>query len=341
MKATSRIYRLAAAVLSAFVIASQIEGPLASPVEEKGNDMEMYKVIPDSASIILRATHILLVRVEEVKKGPPAREADAGLVTERLRLKLALEETLKGRTTEPGGTVLDVEVLQHSLPTGRIAALPGVWSGWDVKPGTRLIAFCVGAELSAAKLLADPNIQKLKGAQESLTGVRLALGAEGKNLSPNALLDAAASESAELDELFADYFWCRLEAPALKDFKTFDAVANLIERPDLSPSFCAMLLDSVNASLAASDTVPAGHVHRLAVLFFRLCALKTAREVHDDIVGTYLPALLHLEDPDETPLKPSEVFKDYPTDRPRALKALAGYRGDQADYAAQIIDWLR
>ncbi|HWN44017.1 MAG TPA: hypothetical protein VNW71_17470, partial [Thermoanaerobaculia bacterium] len=100
----------------------------------------MTRILPDSSSIVLRATHILVIRIESSQAGEWSPSPDGWLRREAL-LTVLLEERLKGSTREDVGTSLPLRVTQYSNPSLWTTRAPGVWSEAPVEPGARLVAF--------------------------------------------------------------------------------------------------------------------------------------------------------------------------------------------------------
>src|SRR2546421_12684334 len=101
----------------------------------------MRQIVPSSPSIVLRATHILLIRVEASTFGEWL-PAPRGGVSRAVDLTLKLEEVLKGTTDEQPDDQVRIEVTQFATGTTRIMPMPGAWSNHKLDPGTRLVAFC-------------------------------------------------------------------------------------------------------------------------------------------------------------------------------------------------------
>src|SRR5919201_2591872 len=88
---------------------------------------ESIPVVPESPSLILRATHIILVRIASADVRPWANRAD-GMPERAADLVLELEEILKGDVDGHTGDRFRLEITQTGRPGTRVFALPGVWS---------------------------------------------------------------------------------------------------------------------------------------------------------------------------------------------------------------------
>ena len=297
----------------------------------------MPSVVPDSPSIVLRSTHILLVRLQKADLGEWGPRPDAGGVQRTARLALKLEEVLKGTVKEQVGDVIRLDTTQYDTGTGRIAAVPGVWSDVSLDPGTELVAFsrCDGTE--AAHVLNDPSCERLCPPREALADVRLALKAEAGNPTLPELLAMAKPVAGALNDIFAEYLWVREGQAAPKEKTGFEPLMEFLESPGLGGLARAALLDAVNADLVVSSTASPWHTQRLAVAMFRLLALPQAASLHDEILQPRLPNLLGLSG-GGTKRSADEVFHDFPADRARALQALKAYKGEAK--TADLLKWL-
>ncbi len=297
----------------------------------------MIKVVPNSSSVVRRATHILLVSVENSQFGEWAR-SPAGGVQRSVHLALRLEEVLKGETLERPGELLDTQVSQFGTGTTRIAALPGPWSSQILEPGVRLVVFCVHDGERAAEMLNAPSCEKVVPAADALGDVRLVLKSEAKDLSIESLLAEAELLASSLNQVFAEYLSERLSLQVLEDKAVFELVLRFVENPDLSYIVRAILVDIVNANVAAYDTPPVWQVNRLAVGLFRLLGISAASNLHDNIIEGILPDLLGLTGSGTVRRKADDVFHDYPGDRQKAIQLLRSYRGQAS--IITLLKWL-
>ncbi|HEV8323854.1 MAG TPA: hypothetical protein VG389_19715, partial [Myxococcota bacterium] len=136
--------------------------------------MTAVPVLPGSKSIILRATHILLVRIESAREGEWRPRLEGGLVERNLDLALTLEEVLKGKVATAAGGRFETRVLQVAHPSGRVFPVPGVWSGVRASPGMRLVVFARNSGTAPGPLLEDPSCQRLVAPEKALADLRLA-----------------------------------------------------------------------------------------------------------------------------------------------------------------------
>jgi hypothetical protein len=295
----------------------------------------MIDVDPDSRSLILRATHIVAARV--VSADDPQWLPVANMGEERVvSLQLALEQVLKGRVRQRPGDSIRIQAKQRRVGMSW-RPLPGVWSNVPVAPGTRLVAFSRMEGDDAAAALNDPAALQLIPAADALDDVQVVARVAAGGMGLRALLAAAAAVDGTLGSLFADYLWARFQAEAMANFAAFDSIVEFMERRSLNRVARATLLMSIPDAVLAPEPPPADHVDRFAVAMFRLLDMPEAAALHENIVGTYLPNLLGLSEPDPRPA--GAVFKNYPQDRSRAARALSPYSRQSS--ASLLAEWLR
>lgn len=294
----------------------------------------MKDVMPGSRSHLLRATHILVVRIEKAKAGEWARGPSG--VTRTVEVEAKLEEVYKGSVAEPVGSVIAVSLAQHGTGSSRVAAVPGAWSNHDIDAGARFVVLAVTGSEAAATILRDPACQAAIPAAEALPDVQLAAQTEDQALDVAGAVALARQVAPQLGFLFADYLWARYGGGALADEKNFDPIADLLEQPSLSALARGTLVPMLVAAVTSPEPPPAKQVSRLAVAFFHLLSMPEAQALHDNLVGTYLPALLDVGEPHAR--RPADVFHDYPGELARARAAVQGYKGSQP--AAPLLAWL-
>lgn len=297
----------------------------------------MIPVIHDSSSIVLRATHILLIRVEAAQLGEWSPSSVGGL-RRTVDLTLTLEEVLKGTTDEQPGDSIQLEVAQYSTGTTRITAVPGAWSNHDLTPGVQLIAFCNAASNQAAEMLNDPFCDLLLPTNEGLTDVRLVVQAESQQLALLDVLREARTNAASLGYVFCEYLWARYETAITGNPANFEGLMQFIEQPKLSYVARATLLSDVYSYFLATPSASAAHIYRLAITMFRLLSIPEAEGLHDNLISVFLPNLLGLT-PGAEKRTPGEVFSAYPAERQSAEQALLKHHFGASP--VELLRWLR
>lgn len=248
----------------------------------------MIRILPDSSSIVLRATHILVIRIESSVAGEWTPSPD-GWLRREAQLTVLLEERLKGDTREDAGTSLPLRVTQYANPSLWTTGVPGVWSEVSIEPGSRLVAFSHSEGDRTAVLLIEPACELLL-AESALADVRLALRAEAGEMDLAALVEEAGKIAGSLGHLFVEYLLEAYGDAALRSPETFEPLAQLLEHPGLSLVARATLLSQLTSRLLAGAADPACR-ERLALAMEGLLGLEAAAPLHDNIRDTFLPNL--------------------------------------------------
>jgi hypothetical protein len=291
------------------------------------------RILPDSSSIVLRATHVLVIRIEVSQVGEQSPDP-SGWLRREVSLTLRLEERLKGTTREDVGSSLSLQVTQWASTSPWATRLPGVWSGQSVEPGTLLVAFCRSEGDRTAELLVEPACELLMPAEDALADARLAMRAETGRLDVETLLAEAREVAASLGHLFVEYLWEVHGDAFLWNPKAFESLMQLLEHPDLALIARATLLSQVSSRFLAGTANHANRV-RLALAMFRLLEVDKAALLRDNILGTFLPNLLGLSS-GAAQVKADEVFLDLPDERQR-METLVRELQPSAE---ALIQWL-
>ena len=307
---------------------------IAGSVSQQKN----IRAIPSSRSLVLRATHILLIQI--VSSQASAWMTDQAASPKRtVRLTVRLEEILKGAVQQPPGSEMSIQVDQIGRPGKRYYAVPGVWSDEPIDPGTRLVAFSSSPSDQAGVLLVEPSCIKVLLADKYLLDVKLAMQAETDKLTLPGLLKLAQPSAGSLDYVFAEYVVAKFDDSLLQDIDAFRLLMKFIENPTLSTVARSTLLTSVYHKLIAFDPAPMPYVQALTVTMFHLVALPQASALHDNILQVYLPNLLGLSGGGPPRKKAGDVFRGIPEERQKAERALQAYRGKVP--ADALMRWLR
>lgn len=293
----------------------------------------MQQVSANSRSLILRATHILVLQVVEVDD-PPWTPRAAGGEQRAATIQVRLDEVIKGRIDQPPGDVVRVQARQVRLGEAW-GPMPGVWSNVRLDRGARLVAFSVSGSRDAATLLSDPAAVALLPTEAALPDVHLVARASPLGLA--GLLAEAQKVAPTLGHLFADDLWARYQAEALADFKSFAAVVAAMEWPDLHTVARSTLLMAIPDAVLGVEPPVTRYIDRLAVCMVRLLSMPAAKALHDNIVATFLPNLVDAGNPRSRP--PASVFQGYP----QALVLLSNVAKLQAgnEQAAVFVAWAK
>lgn len=314
--------------------ANSLPAPQPAARQIIGVPSAMLPVEPGSRSLILRATHIVSVRVEAVQSSPWTPRDDGGGEERTLSLTLRLEHVFKGQVDQRAGDVVRIDTRQRRLGFNW-RPMPGVWSNVTPQPGTQLVGFSIALSHDARLLLTDPAAVELLPAESALADV--ALIARGAPQSLADTLAAARREAPLLGNLFADYLWATHREAAMQDFAVFDAILRAIEWPELNTVARLTLLMSIPDTVLGAEPPATRHIDRLAASMVRILQLPEAQALHDNILGTFLPNLVDASEPASRP--PASVLARYP-DEFAALRRLAAAHA-QDEPAAALVAWAK
>ena len=298
---------------------------------------ESIPVVPESPSLILRATHILLVRIVQADVGAWANGSD-GMPRRSANLLLELEEVLKGDVDGHAGDRFRLEITQSGRPGSRVFALPGVWSDLPLDVGTRYVTFSSGEMHRAAEVLRSPQLLRVVPSGEALLDVRTALNAERQRLPlGRALEQVSEDDRAKLNHLFGEYVAARMASAVGGPPNDFDSVMRFTEDPRLSTICRTIIFEAAHTEIAGSN-VPEPIVARFVRTAFRLLAMPETAAMHEQISTDMLPQVLGLEKR-EPSVTAEQVFAGAPAERQQAEQALA-HAGDQQS-VQRLVQWLR
>jgi hypothetical protein len=288
-----------------------------------------------SSSLLLRSSHILLMRIESATAEPWSGIA-GGEQRRTAHLEAVLEEILRGQARQKSGDRVRaiVEQFYDELPMG----MPrGVWSYASLAPGTRLLIFSNSVFNDAAELMMEPKCLRV-APEESLTGVRLALLMESGKMTIAELLRNANSSADLLDDIFIEYLSTRLGDPLLVQLNTFRLLMTLLENPKLQPTLRSWLLMTTIDEAMRSTTFSDRDIDDVVIVLFHLLGRADAEPLHHNLASVYLPNLLGLSG-GVAPRTDEVVFHDRPEERDKVRGILESHSGDPD--VARLLDWLK
>lgn len=301
----------------------------------------MTSTVLRSASVILRASHIMLVRVDSSRATPWVTNSTQWS-HRSLDMVLTFEEVLKGDLKEPPGSKGTVRVTQYGNPSLINLPVPGAWSGVDADPGLELIVFSDASTLGTPPerntLLLEPACLRVVPAKNSLAGVRLALRHEARELSLSELLVEGNQSASLLDHIFAEYLSTQLSDPSFSDKKVFEQLMDLLENPRLAIETLGELLMDVLDNVSRSQTFSDYHVNRLVIALFHIAFETKVPQMRENLFSIDLPNLLGLKG-GATRRSVEEVFREFPGTREKFLHSINSYAGDPN--ADRLAGWLR
>jgi len=297
---------------------------------------ESIPVVPESPSLVLRASHILLVRIVSADARPWTNRAD-GLPERSADLILELEEVLKGDVGVHAGDRFRLTITQAGRPGSRVFALPGVWSDLPLDAGARYVTFSISTERKVVDVLQPPSLVRVAPEAEALLDVRKAVAAEAERLSlPRTLERVSEADRGRLNHFFGEYVAARLHEVMSGSPNDFDAVMRFVEDPKLAPVCRTIIVEAAHTQLAGSDA-PQPILARFVRTSFHLIALPEATDMHDQLLSDMLPQLLALRGVKPT-ITAAEVFGGANADRQQAEQIVSR----SSDPGAQrLLQWLR
>jgi hypothetical protein len=297
----------------------------------------MTNVIAASPSLILRATHILIVRVN-TPRPTPWQTADGWLVRS-VDLVATVQEVLKAPEGAPLTGPSRLRVTQYANPSPLQMPIPGAWSEAPVEPGASVLVFSV-AEPSAdlATVLVEPACQRVLPSEVAPMGVRLAMRRERRELTISEFLTQAVGIAPSLDAIFVDYLSAQLTNPELARIETFERLTALLETPGITTATRANLLNAVIGSVSNSPIYSDAHLNRLAVALFRVALSPIDPNLRENVLSVYLPNHIGLTGGARL-RRASEVFRDLADEREEIEWAMRAHAHTPS--GAKLVTWLR
>jgi hypothetical protein len=309
----------------------------------------MAIVIPESESEILRSSTILLIRLEDIRPGPWAKEEVGLLLRRDVTMKVVIEEILKGEVDQQLDQPFEFKVQQRGTGGYRVTDNYGLWSMVALTEGVKYVAFCHGPSRDARILLSEENCEQLVSPERALEDTRTAMALEKADPAAD-VFSTAANVASQHGEVFARYVAARVKQPVLPADESarfaadqvpspsdaaFESLITLLEAPETTDQARASYLTSIYEEVTMKATTTVGQISRLVRALFKLLTMPEAQSLHENIKAVYLPNLLGLKNP---PLRYSaaDVFQDRNDERLAVLSFLKQAHGA----ASQLIQWL-
>ena len=296
---------------------------------------------PESSAEILRATHILLVRVVESAPGPwtPVSER---LQQRDVEVLFSIDGILKGTIIEGQGARVRTTVQQFEVVGGRYFRVPGVWSEKELSPEARFVAFTSSGSgndpVASHSALREPECFTVDAGDESVIDVALADRAGVPPEPLGRLLLATADQRPAYGRFFARYVEARLPEILFNSREDFDVVMSTVEDPALSPVARTLLISAVCSSCIMLDPAPPAFVARLVAGTARVVSQPVDSSLQTNLLKTYLPNVLGIVGGAQ-PKPAREVFADQPESRAITESLLAAYPDRAA--ARPLLEWAR
>lgn len=303
---------------------------------------------PDSAAELLSATHLFVVDIISLQATDWAFEED-GLEHRRLQMQLRLEQLFKGTIALDPGKTFTLEVEQRRESAFEVSDYHGLWSHVEPVPavGVRYLVIARAELTSPAELMQEGPCQRLLDVG-SASDVELALGAEkrydkvlaekGKEYpeldAARALLKFAADERVQAKDLFADYFWARVEPVFLQKAEDLlPHVLGLIMAADATIGLRRSLLYNLYQAVLLLEPAP-DLVATMIKALFSLLIQEEASQLHSLLIEVQLYNLIFRQ---EQPQFDVAMILPNQADRDQILTVLSGFDSDRSQ---ALMAWL-
>lgn len=278
-------------------------------------------VVPDSKSIILRSTHVVVVAVEAATPGPWAADGNRFQVRS-VECRFKFEELRKGQVHDAIGDTCKLTVRQWKSTSPRTVALPGSWSGKELGVGSRWVVFSTSPGVALPTLLAEPQAEKVNAFTEARSDLDLVAQAGAPPLPVADLIQRTFDRRAAYGPLFAEYLSARLSEVLFERLEDFAVVMRLIADGQLSAQARWILITGVYSEFLLRDPAPMPFVERLVSETLALLAQPGGEALRVPMLETYVPNLLALEGGAE-PKSADAVFEQRVGERERTRRLLS------------------
>ena len=320
------LFTAAAALMGGGPLLAQIAaGPRKAAAKKPAKKVSM-KTISGSPSLLLRATHLLSVRVDAAKSTEWTKNPTFG-VQRSTRLVLELTRVWKGNVRQAPGSRVSLEVTEHATGMGRDTKMPGVWSEQPMTPGTEFVAFIEGSGDDAAELLNDPSCKQLLPPAAVLADVQLAWECASEGVDTAETIIRARKAASRLQNLFPVYLWSGFGPQILENQRNFELAVALLVAPDWTPLGHAAMASATYSVAGGAPGLSSSNIHLLLRGFFRLLGESVSAEVQQVTASSYLPALIGLRG--GVPRSATEVFAGADSERQVAEKAVERLNVDE------------
>lgn len=305
--------------------------------------MKVEKINPQSTSEVIRATHIIVVRLEEVELSEWETAPNQVGVERTITADLIIEQILKGEVEQDLDTPIPFTVSQRGPGQMVLMTYLGLWAHVDVVPGVRFLAFCSGETTDVTVLLKEPYCERLVNPDDNLADAELAveLEAQIEDLSASDILNKAFEVNAAHKDIFARYVWERIRHEVFQSEKLFDELMDLVEASDTNLLARGCYLSAVDESLSVIPETLTTLEHRLIRAMFRLLLLPEASGLHENIRQVYLPNNIGLSDSDSDSIySKNEIFAGYKELQDKAVSYFNQHADEEDEEDMMLVAWL-
>ncbi len=246
------------------------------------------RIDPRSASELIRAAAILLVRIVGVHPGVWTQDARSELRT--VALDLAVEEVLKGEVA-PRQVTIQVEQRRADAVMEDL----GIWFGVALEPGLRFVALSASPSRDPVEVLREGPCDRLLTDPVDIAQAKQALELETRDPPIGDVLRDAWEKRAQAGPIFARWLWDRAQPEAMRSANAFARVADLVADDKTEESGRETLANL--AYQRVQETQPPAPEHRaiLARALVRVLGVPKAAGFHSNAEGVLLRNLLGLD----------------------------------------------
>jgi hypothetical protein len=272
------------------------------------------RIDPRSASELIRATAILLLRVVQAQPGPWTQDDRSELRT--VELRVAVDEVLKGDVVAREGTI---RIEQRRADA--VMDYLGLWFGVALEPGTKLVAFSSSPSHELAEILREGPCNQLLTEAAEIADARRAVELEETDASLADVLREAWEKRAERGDVFVRWVWDRAEPEAFRSASAFGQLAEMVADEKTGERARETIANVMYQKL---EEAPAPMPKQRAVLvraLLRVLAVPKAAGFHGNAEDVLLRNLLSLDKP-KPRASADEVFRGRAEERAKAVATL-------------------
>jgi hypothetical protein len=285
---------------------------------------------PSSASELIRATAILLLRIVQVHPSEWTQDARSELRT--VELRVAVDEVLKGEVAAREAT-LRIEQRRADAVMDYL----GLWFNVPLEKGLKLIAFSSSPSRELLEVLREGPCNQLLTEAGEVAEARATIALEERDPPIGEIFREASDKRAERGPLFVRWLWDRTEPEAMRSPAAFGQLAQLIG-DEKTEELARETLANVAYQRLQQAQVPLPKQQALLVrALLRALAVPKASGFHANAEGVLLRNLLHLDRGEGEP-PAAAVFAGHEAERKAALATVHARPAGAAH--DRLLSWL-
>ena len=288
------------------------------------------RIDPRSASELIRATAILLLRIVQVHPGEWTQDARSELRS--VELKVAVEQVLKGEVAAREATI---RIEQRRADA--VMDYLGLWFNVPLEPGLKLMAFSSSPSRDLAEILAEGPCNQLLTEPGEIAEARATIALEGRDPPIGEIFQEASDKRAERGPLFVRWLWDRAEPEAMRSPAAFGQLAQLIADEKTEERARETLANVAYQRLQEAQVPLAAQQALLVRALLRVLAVTKASGFHANAEGVLLRNILGLDQGEGSP-PAAAVFAGHEAERKAALATVRARPAGPAH--DRLLSWL-